>query len=357
MREGLFDLRIGRHVSALLANGLGGGSLINAGVLVEPDADVFKKNWPQDFAHGIPKKDFDTVRAMLGAKCVPGAGPSKLEALRLVASRIRGAIPDSAPIAVSFDGSATVPGVEQQACTQCGDCFSGCNCGAKNTLAMNYLPLAYQRGARIVCGATVLTVQPCDDFWEIRWRFTDEQLAKRFGPLPPPLIAARVILAAGTYGSTGILLRSHDAGFKELSRERLGMRFSTNGDMIAAGTGMPVPVRASGSESVAPQNRSIGPTITGYIDRRRGGNGAAAGETPKPFMIEELAIPAMLRRPLEETVKLSQTLNDLAVTDWTTHGGEAVDPAAIDPHAIDSLAVYRQASTGCSPTVLWARRS
>ena len=32
-REGLFDLRLGADVSAVLANGLGGGSLINAGVM------------------------------------------------------------------------------------------------------------------------------------------------------------------------------------------------------------------------------------------------------------------------------------------------------------------------------------
>ena len=47
-REGLFDVRVGADVSAVVANGLGGGSLINAGVMAEPRDDVFlRPEWPQ----------------------------------------------------------------------------------------------------------------------------------------------------------------------------------------------------------------------------------------------------------------------------------------------------------------------
>ena len=42
-REGLFDVRIGADVSAVVANGLGGGSLINAGVMAEPATEVFTR--------------------------------------------------------------------------------------------------------------------------------------------------------------------------------------------------------------------------------------------------------------------------------------------------------------------------
>src|SRR5574338_202427 len=44
--EGLFDLRIGKDVSVLVANGLGGGSLVNAGVAAIPPLDVFASDWP-----------------------------------------------------------------------------------------------------------------------------------------------------------------------------------------------------------------------------------------------------------------------------------------------------------------------
>ena len=53
-REGLFDVRVGADVSAVVANGLGGGSLINAGVMAEPHDDVFlRPEWPLSDPAGI----------------------------------------------------------------------------------------------------------------------------------------------------------------------------------------------------------------------------------------------------------------------------------------------------------------
>ena len=37
----------------------------------------------------------------------------------------------------------------QPECNACGNCVSGCNTGAKNTLNMNYLPDAKVHGAKI----------------------------------------------------------------------------------------------------------------------------------------------------------------------------------------------------------------
>ncbi len=46
-RTGLFDLRLGADVSALVANGVGGGSLINAGVMLAPRPAVLQSAaWP-----------------------------------------------------------------------------------------------------------------------------------------------------------------------------------------------------------------------------------------------------------------------------------------------------------------------
>ncbi|HEX6295492.1 MAG TPA: alkaline phosphatase D family protein [Burkholderiales bacterium] len=334
--EGLFDLRIGEDVSALLGNGLGGGSLINAGVLARPRAELLEgERWPANVTAADLDGHFREAERMLGGTRLPGEAPAKLKALGRVGRHL-GQAAERPSIAVTFHSNTiTGGGVTQEECVDCGDCFTGCNHWAKNTLAMNYLPLAQARGARLFTGVTVLSLGGEDGAWELEVEFTDPKLRERFGTRMPKLRARRAVLAAGAYGSTGILLRSARRGFQALSGE-LGKRFSTNGDMIAAGYRMPERVNASAHESQAPvkDTRKIGPTITGMIDLRG---------RPVPLAIEELAIPAALRRPLEEIVTTFAALHDLARIDTSRHGAggsEELDPAAIDPRAIESTAIY-----------------
>jgi choline dehydrogenase-like flavoprotein len=329
----LFDLRIGKDVSALLGNGLGGGSLINAGVLAHPDPGVLRRSpWPAQFADGALEPFFAKAEDMLGAATVPGRAPAKLAALEALAANLEEGRSERATIAVTFEKGKSRAGVAQEPCLQCGDCFTGCNHWAKNTLAMNYLPLARRRGARLFTGVTVLSLKRAGDAWELALDFTAQQTRKRFGEKLPPLRARRVILAAGAYGSTAILLRSHKLGFEQLSHGQLGRRFSTNGDMIAASYRMPGPIRACAPEGSAPHGRGIGPTISGVIDLRR---------RDPPLVVEELAIPAALRRAFEEVVTTFGALHDLGSIDRSVHRpGPGRDPAAIDPDAIERTAVY-----------------
>jgi len=330
--EGLFDLRIGKHVSALLGNGLGGGSLINAGVLARPSPEVFRRGpWANVVSYEHLDRHFDVVSKMLGAAPLPGPAPAKLASLGRLAAGIDGARSERATIAVTFAEGESSAGVKQKACLRCADCMTGCNHLAKNTLAMNYLPLAFRRGARLFTGMTVLSLDGVDDAWELELEFTDRTLRERFGKKAPRLRARRVILAAGTYGSSAILMRSRARGFKQVSG-RLGERFSTNGDMIAAAVGMPTPVRASAEESVPPEARHIGPTITGIIDARH---------RKVPVVIEELAIPAALRRVFEEVVTTFGALHDLGCIDRSEHfRGPARDPVGLDRDAVERTAVY-----------------
>lgn len=335
LQEGLFDVRLGEHVSALLGNGLGGGSLINAGVLARPLGSVFRQRpWPWQFADDALEPHFRTVEAMLAQSRIP-TRPPKLERLEWLGRGIDGTDADRrANVAVNFNGGSGPNrfGVPQANCVGCGDCFTGCNHGAKNTLATNYLPLAFRRGARLFTGVTVLSLGRAGRHWALQLQFTDSQIQRRFGAEFPTLFARRVILAAGSYGSTGILLRSREKGFRQLATQRLGRRFSTNGDMIAVAAGMSAPVRASARESQAPGERGIGPTICGLVDRRW---------ARVPLAIEELAIPAALRRPFEEIVTTLSTVYGLTRVDWSRHGTRnSADPAAFQDDAIDRTAVY-----------------
>src|SRR4029453_15402379 len=101
---------------------------------------------------------FRAAERMLGSVPLPErlGDPPKLPAPGLAAGGI-GARAVRPPLNVTFAAGPNAAGVEQVACTMCGDCVTGCNHGAKNTVAMNYLPDAVAHGAEIFCEAAVRT--------------------------------------------------------------------------------------------------------------------------------------------------------------------------------------------------------
>src|ERR1044071_4753076 len=66
-RTGLFDFRLGVDIHVLVGCGLGGGSLINAGVALRPDARVFADPaWPEELtADGLLELGYKRAAAML----------------------------------------------------------------------------------------------------------------------------------------------------------------------------------------------------------------------------------------------------------------------------------------------------
>ena len=231
-RTGLFDFRLGADIHVLVGCGLGGGSLINAGVALKPDSRVFADPvWPAELIEdGLLELGFRRAAAMLRpARYADAAELTKYRALA-ASSEAFGVAPVAAPVVVSFEDVVNPAGVAQPACTLCGDCCSGCNVGAKNTVAVTYLPDAKAHGADIFTELSVSHVAKQDGGWRIYFApSNDKEVAPSF------VDAKTVVLAAGTLGSTEILLRSRELGLG-LS-DRLGEGFSANGDIIAFALG------------------------------------------------------------------------------------------------------------------------
>ena len=96
------------------------------------------------------------------------------------------------------------------------------------------------------------------------------------------------MLAAGTLGSTQILLRSRDLGLPV--SDRLGHGFSGNGDVLAFAYDTDEPVRDVGLGDRVPRaDTAVGPTITGLIDLRGPDTGLEDA-----LIIEDGAIPGAL---------------------------------------------------------------
>ena len=230
--------------------------------------------------------------------------------------------------------------IELDKCRRCGDCAAGCNYNAKDSLDLNLFRTARAWGAEIYTGATVLRVALAPESakgWQLFVNHTDSHLRDRQGT-PFILNARYVILAAGTFGSSEILMRSRTHNL-ELS-EQLGRNFSANGDMLVTIYDSADEVRAVANETVdanpngSADGRNIGPTITAMIDLRK-------GDARTDLVVEDLAVPGPLRRLFEEATTTYDAISRLGDGDWRTHDGNGSGPddAAVNPDAIRRSAV------------------
>jgi cholesterol oxidase len=267
----LFDFRFNSEMNVIVGCGLGGTSLINANISLQPDQQILADtHWPeavrQESQTGELSRYFERAASMLGANPYPDTAPvtEKLAALERVAQRW-GKRLQRPPINVTFQDGPNAAGIAQRACIGCGDCVSGCNHMAKNTVLMNYLPDAARHGAEIFTLLRLDHIERDGSAWKLLFR----RVRGLLGPeLPPIAITAEtVVLAAGTLGSTEILLRSRDHGLR-LSGA-LGSRFSGNGDMIGFAYNSEQPMNAIGWGDRRKHERdSVGPCSTGLIDLR-----------------------------------------------------------------------------------------
>lgn len=261
----LFDVRLGENMHVLVGCGLGGGSLINAGVALRPDSRVFADEvWPSQLVQdGLLDEGFARARHWLRpVQSTRAAEHTKFQALKSCGTAL-GIEPIVPEVVVSFEDRINAAGIAQPACTLCGDCCAGCNVGAKNTVALTYLPDAVHHGAEIFTHCKVRYLSKDENG---QWRVSVELLnGHEDGIAEPTLTADIVVLAAGTLGSTEILLRSRDKGLA-LS-ECLGQRFSANGDIIAFGYGGKIPINAIGVGHPAKlQGLEVGAAVSGQIE-------------------------------------------------------------------------------------------
>jgi cholesterol oxidase len=284
--QGLFDLWSFRHLEAVVASGVGGGSLIYANVLLRKDENWFVtdagpgggyESWPVSRAELDPW--YELVEEILGANRYPYPDSTpKTRAMRRAAERLE---LDwfRPPLAVSFAANGQRPGdpiagseqnlhgATRYTCNLCGACNAGCNTGSKNTLDYTYLSMAAGAGADIRDRCEVRVVRPVRGGYEVgyvRHEPENEGVCVDTSRLPMHWLRAKVVvMAAGALGTPYLLLRNreHLPGLGLA----LGSRFSGNGDLLGF-------VRSS-PDSLEP---SYGPVITSTIrvpDQLDGGEG------------------------------------------------------------------------------------
>lgn len=269
-RNGWFDFRVFPHMTVVQGAGVGGGSLVYANISVEAKPDTFATGWPAEVTYAELKPHYDTVGKMMNVQPVPAnQWPERPRLLQEAAGKLGYADRfRQLDLAVAFDPSWTydqpdphnpamskrfvnAEGREQGTCVHLGNCDIGCDVNARNTLDLNCLARAEAKGAEVRPLHLVRAVAPTAAGYAV----TFERIAG--GTLVPGSARARlVVVAAGSLGSTELLLRSRDQfGTLPNISPFLGHNWSSNGDFL--------------TPAIHPFRRvrpTRGPTITSAVD-------------------------------------------------------------------------------------------
>lgn len=247
---GLQRIHLLGNVMVLAGAGVGGGSLNYANTLYVPPKPFFEDpqwrditDWEEEL-----KPYYDQAQRMLGVRLNPTMTPSDVH-LKAAAQRMGvGDTFHMAPVGVFFgdgqdaDGAGKAKpgervadpyfggaGPDRKACTECGECMTGCRHGAKNTLNENYLYLAEKAGAVVFPMTTVVSVTDDSQGGYAIATLPTDQKRKAKGRT---FKARRVVLAAGTYGTQTLLHRMKAGGQLPHLSEKLGELTRTNSEAL-----------------------------------------------------------------------------------------------------------------------------
>lgn len=215
--KGIFTQTFFKHVNIVGGVGVGGGSLVYAAVLLEPERQFFMdpawKDLGVDWESEL-KPHYATAARMLGRATNPFFSLQD-DYLEKTAGAM-GAAETFGPtsLGIYFGGeNVTAPdpyfdgrGPARTGCKLCGGCLAGCPYDAKNSLDKNYLYLAQANGAQIFPERKVTLIRPLEGGgYEVEMANPLDR-----GQTIPPLRASKVILAAGVLGTLTLLFRCRD---------------------------------------------------------------------------------------------------------------------------------------------------
>lgn len=263
-RYGMNEIRArGRTVIPWLGSAVGGGSHVYAATLKR------RRNFagfPRSISECNMTPFYETAEAMLDATRYPDQPPySSVRATRLlcqIGEKLYTECPEFVEswgrinLGISFAPPGVSPGTEFQNRHGAPQRYSdpmeqsllGGDIGSKNSLDLNYLFRAEKLGARIEERTEVDRIEPTADGYRVhfhrhepessRWK----RLLRRWTPgrhdpstTSGSVTARHVVIAAGSIGSTELLLRNRDVhGTLPNLNDQLGRGYSTNGDYVTA---------------------------------------------------------------------------------------------------------------------------
>ncbi|MBW3652300.1 MAG: GMC family oxidoreductase [Actinobacteria bacterium] len=358
--HGMFNVWSFADIDAIVASGLGGGSLVYANVLLRKDEDWFvreqpgKGSWEDGYEYWpVTRADldphYDRVERMMNVQKYPLEQDPYDKTLKTLAFR------DAAQklgldwrlvnLAVTFANDGDPPtvgepikedrpnihGATRLTCKLTGECDLGCNHGSKNSLDFTYITAAWHAGADIRTRHEVRSLQPRDG-GGYRVEYVVHEPESEGTPTDTSRLdrhsvtCDRLILSAGTLGTTYLLLKNRSA-FPGLS-PALGSRFGGNGDLLTFARNCMTEIDGRKVPNVL--DSAHAPVITSAIRVPDERDGAAAGQ--RGFYLEDAGQPEFVswmlqlidtpRSLLEQRRRLPGLVRDLFRHEDTDVGAE-----------------------------------
>jgi choline dehydrogenase-like flavoprotein len=314
-KVGLYDYKVLGNVHSIQASGVGGGSLVYSNVTLAPPSSVYK-NWPTQFEGKKLEDYFDRVLQFLVVNRITtnaGLGKNLLEKTKAFQDAGQALIDggntdivnvknEDGKVVGDFDLNLTTTNIpaglfddsnppldelkrllksQENVCQRQGRCVLGCVPNARHTFshqlfdAINPEPPKKPRPMEIreLCEVYDIEFKEGDEYqYKIKYFQYDPKTEQRKQKY---ILARSLIIAAGSLGSTELLLKCSARGSLKLSKA-LGTRFVTNGDIFGFMT---------------LEHRTLdvtrGPINTSYVAFKTKGNDFA-------FAIEDTTLPKMV---------------------------------------------------------------
>lgn len=289
---GLFNIMMNDEVNILSGNGLGGGSLINASIALRPHHEVFQQpRWPGPIQDAeVLGPYYDRVAGAMSLSRTPYDQTPKVRLRRQAAARMscNPSFFDRSNISVMYDyrhldeQMRNPQGMIQRPCTLCGDCINGCNIGSKNSLNMNYLPVARHNGTEMYTQVEVNSIEKRAGYYRVHMTYIDDQ-NDEITRHRVSINSQMVVLGAGSPSSAAILLDSQSEEFQ--FSPKLGCHWSGNGDTIGFITGLPAGTSIGGHGAFSSNGSPVGPTVQSSLNYYRD------IELRRRLLIQDAAIP------------------------------------------------------------------
>jgi cholesterol oxidase len=235
---GVLDMKVGQGINVWQGAGVGGGSLVYNGVSYQPSKQIFEQVFPRSINYNeLDRVYYPRVRSIIKPQPIPD---DILQTPYYLGSRVfsqqainAGFTPRKLDIAVNWDIVRQEMTGQKAPSAILGQTYYGINSGAKNSLDHNYLKMAEATGNVEIRPLHVVTL--IEELQGKKFRVICNQI-NEYGQViaQKSYVCRYLFLAAGSIGTTELLLRAKAKGTLKKLNDQVGQFWGMNSDAIGA---------------------------------------------------------------------------------------------------------------------------